>query len=183
MDLRGVLENLVCPICLENNKKVLVMPCGHLICEPCSAKTTNVKKNSYKCHSCNTARPLPVGGCPPCWSINDILEKVSALQDKCENHPFLQKIFKCSTCAALSLCAICFSTDHLDHTLSKMTDVEIESARLQQNLTPQDPLVNNEYFYSSMFLTLALYFSNYFNLHQAQLLKIRVLFTFNTMFF
>ncbi len=132
-----------CAVCRVKNDKVC-LPCGHSMCIVCEDQATN-------CTQCKVPQKSQLNIFVPNEDLNNLkniivqFNKFSNHQiassmktyDRCEQHPYMHKSYKCGDCDSSSLlCLICFSVAHVGHTL--LSDVSgsdegSHKSRQQQN--------------------------------------------------
>ncbi|KAJ8044548.1 Tripartite motif-containing protein 2 [Holothuria leucospilota] len=60
--VKGVRENLLCPICLDLFENAKNLPCGHAVCEECIGQWVTSKGGELTCPTCKERHSLPLNG-------------------------------------------------------------------------------------------------------------------------
>ena len=125
---------LECPICLQEFKDPLIIPCHHSFCRACLVQWVALyplKRNKFMCPVCKTENEAPskgVGGFPSSFIVEqmkDLLPRHRAWYPPCENHPGEDLRFFCQTCEIL-ICRDCKPLDHDQHRAERIQDVAKE---------------------------------------------------------
>ena len=119
-----VLRDLTsCPLCNEAGIKMILLACGHTLCEDCGRDPSicikkNKQTNTYLCPWCKSKQPCPVGGCAPNYFANNLQHELKDFET-CANHALFPKSLQCHSCGNVSICLFCFEEAHVGHEVSK----------------------------------------------------------------
>ena len=115
---------LVCPICMENQRDLRLLPCQHSVCLECLSQhiSTSAMHDSFPCPVCRHQCKIPKGGAasmPPDFMASKLIDILATNANRrCMNwttvNPHARPTFICFTCDH-HLCSKCRS----NHNMSK----------------------------------------------------------------
>ncbi|KAJ8044547.1 Tripartite motif-containing protein 2 [Holothuria leucospilota] len=82
--MKGVRENLLCPICLDLFENAKSLPCGHAVCEHCIGEWVASKGGMLTCPTCKNIHTLPssgVTGLASNFSLNNLVAEWKKIEE------------------------------------------------------------------------------------------------------